>query len=59
VIESAELAYAASLAAGNYILGMSKLSPDETYQYVMKRENELTMQQQKESLTRVLSAASE
>ena len=59
VIESAELAYAASLAAGNYILEMSRLSPDETYRYVMKRENELTMLNQRESLTRILSSASE
>ena len=59
VVECAELAYGASLAAGNYILEMSSLSPDETYRYVMKRENELTMQQQKERLDHILSSTSE
>ena len=59
VVECAELAYGASLAAGNYILEMSRLSPDETYRYVMKRENELTMQQQRESLHHILSCTSE
>ena len=42
-----------------YILEMSRLSPDETYRYVMKRENELTMQQQKERLDHILSGTSE
>ena len=59
VVECAELAYSASLAAGNYILEMSCLSPDETYRYVMKRENELTMQQQKERMNYILSGTSE
>ena len=59
VVECAELAYGASLAAGNYILEMSRLSPDETYRYVMKRENELTMQQQKERMNYILSGTSE
>ena len=59
VVECAELAYGASLAAGNYILEMSCLSPDETYRYVMKRENELTMQQQKERMNYILSGTSE
>ena len=52
----ADLAYGASLAAGRYILHMSSLSPDDTYRYVMKRENELTMQSQKEAYERVISA---
>ena len=59
VRECAEIAYGASLAAGNYILEMSRLSPDETYRYVMKRENELTMQQQKERMNYILSGTSE
>ena len=54
-----ELAYGASRAAGNYVLTLSGLSSDDTYQYVMKRENELTMQQQKQCLDRVLSAATQ
>ena len=53
----ADLAYGASLAAGRYILQMSRLSPDDTYRYVMKRENELTMQAQKEAYDRVIGAA--
>ena len=59
VIQCAELAYGASRAAGNYVLTLSGLSSDDTYQYVMKRENELTMQQQKQCLDRVLSAATQ
>ena len=51
--ESAELAYAASVAAGKFILWMSSQSPDDTYRYVVKRENELTMLQQKEALDRI------
>lgn len=53
----ADLAYGASLAAGRYILQMSRLSPDDTYRYVMKRENELTMRAQKEAYDRVIGAA--
>ena len=59
VVQCAELAYGASLVAGDYILEMSRLSPDEIYRYVIKRENELTMQQQRESLDRILSVGSE
>ena len=51
--EGAELAYGASLAAGEYVLTMSALSPDETYRYVMKRENELTMQDQHARFDRI------
>ena len=53
----ADLAYGASLAAGRYILQMSRLSTDDTYRYVIKRENELTMQAQKEAYDRVIGAA--
>ncbi len=53
----ADLSYGASLSAGRYILEMSRLSPDDTYRYVMKRENELTMQAQKETYDRVIAAA--
>lgn len=52
----ADLAYGASLAAGRYILYMSSLSPDDTYRYVMKRENELTIQAQKAAYERVITA---
>ncbi|MBQ9663990.1 MAG: cyclodeaminase/cyclohydrolase family protein [Oscillospiraceae bacterium] len=56
--ESADLAYGASLAAGRYVLYMSSLSSDDTYQYVMRRENELTMQEQKAVYDRVSAAVS-
>lgn len=52
----ADLAYGASLAAGRYILYMSSLSPDDTYRYVMKRENELTMQAQRAVYERIITA---
>lgn len=54
-----DMAYGASTAAGRYILSMSRQSPDDTYQYVMRRENELTMQTQKETYERILTAAGE
>ena len=53
--ESVILAYAASSAASRFILHMVSLSPDETYRYVMKRENEITMQEQKSMHDRILS----
>ena len=53
---AADLAYGASKAAGRYILYMSSLSPDDTYRYVMKRENQLTMLDQKEAYERVIAA---
>ena len=48
-----DLAYAASLAAGQYILMMGSRSPDDTYRYIIRRENELTMQEQKARLDRI------
>ena len=53
LIQSADLAYAASLAAGQYILMMGSRSPDDTYRYIIRRENELTMQEQKARLDRI------
>ena len=53
--ESADLAYGASLAAGRHVLFMSSLSPDDTYRFVMKRENELTMHEQREVYERILT----
>ena len=53
--ESAEFAYAAALSASEFVLTTSALSTDDTYRYVIKRENELTMQEQKELLDRILS----
>ena len=57
IVQCAELAYGASQAAGNYILTMSGISSDDTYRYVMKRENELTMQRQREAYNRILSSS--
>ena len=53
LVQSADLAYAASLAAGQYILMMGSRSPDDTYRYIIRRENELTMQEQKARLDRI------
>ena len=58
VAAGADMAYGASLAAGRDILLMSSLSPDETYRYIIKRENELTMQPQRETYERIIHAAS-
>lgn len=56
LLESADLAYGASLAAGRHILSMSRQSPDDIYRYVMRRENELTMQAQRAVYDRILAA---
>ena len=58
LVSGADMAYGASLAAGRYILYMSSLSPDDTYRYVMRRENELTMQEQKAAYDRVVQNCS-
>ena len=57
LVECADLAYGASLAAGRYILYLSGMSCDDTYRYVMCRENELTMTAQKEIYDRLTKAA--
>ena len=57
LVECADLAYGASLAAGRYILYLSGMSCDDTYRYVMRRENELTMTAQKEIYDRLIEAA--
>ena len=56
LLESADLAFGASLAAGRHVLFMSGLSQDDTYRFVMKRENELTMQVQREVYNRITVA---
>ena len=56
LVECADLAYGASLAAGRYILYLSGMSCDDTYRYVMRRENELTMTAQKEIYDRLTEA---
>ncbi len=57
IAAGADMALGASLAAGRYILAMSSLSPDDTYRYVMKRENELTMQEQRAVYERISGTA--
>lgn len=56
VKECAELAMAAVRSAMSYILNMSDASADETYRFVIRRENELTLQQQREIYERILAA---
>lgn len=43
--ESAETAMGASKSAARYIVDMSSKSSDETYKYVTRRENEITLDQ--------------
>ena len=45
VLESAELAMAAMRTAMHYILNLSSKSMDETYRFVTKRENQITLEQ--------------
>ncbi len=53
LLESAELAYASSRTAVPFILQMGSYSDDETYRYVLKRENELTLAEQKKTYDRI------
>jgi hypothetical protein len=59
LMQSADLAYGASLAAGQFVLMTAEQSEDETWRYVMKRENELTMQQQSDLLAQVRERCSQ
>ena len=45
LVESAELSMASVRASMQYILNMSSSSKDETYRYVMRREQEITLGQ--------------
>ena len=56
VAACADLAYGASHAAGHYVLSLSEQSADDTYRYVMQRENELTMQQQSAIYQRLITS---
>ncbi len=53
IMESADLSYSASRTAGRYILSTSSDCSDDTYRFVMKRENEITMKAQKECYDRI------
>ena len=59
LMQSADLAYGASLAAGGFIRMTAEKSADETWRYVMNRENELTMQGQAALLDRVRSCSAQ
>ena len=59
LMQSADLAYGASLAAGGFIRMTAEKSADETWRYVMNRENELTMQAQAALLDRVRSCSAQ
>ena len=56
--ESAELAMAAIRSARLYILDMAEKSTDETYRFVVRRENEITLEQCT-ALASAVSAAAE
>lgn len=51
--QGVELTLASSQVCVSYCLKMSSLSQDETYRYVIRRENELTMQAMKETADRI------
>ena len=54
--ESAELAFAAAKGCVPYILMMGSYSSDDTYRFVIKRENELNMAAMQESHQKILDA---
>ena len=45
ILESAELAMAAMKVSMHYILSFASRSTDETYRFVLKRENQITLEQ--------------
>ena len=53
VKESAELSMGAIRARMSYILNFADLSTDDTYKYVLKRENEITLGQCEESWKKI------
>ncbi len=55
VLESAELSMGALRTAMRYILGMSANSTDETYRFVSRRENEITLEQVQPVYDRILA----
>ena len=56
--ESAELAFSAAKGCIPYILMMGSYSSDDTYRFVIKRENELNMKAMQESHQKILDALS-
>lgn len=55
--ESAELAMSAIRAARMFILDMSDKCSDDTYRYIVRRENEITLNACAESAAEVIAAA--
>ena len=55
--ESAELSMSAIRAARLFILDMSDKCSDDTYRYIVRRENEITLKACEESAARVIAAA--
>ena len=55
--ECAELAMGAIRSARLYILDMSDRCSDDTYRYIVRRENELTLSQCMETASEILKAA--
>ncbi|MBR1456405.1 MAG: cyclodeaminase/cyclohydrolase family protein [Oscillospiraceae bacterium] len=55
VLEGAEIAMAAIRASMRYILHMSSGSMDETYRYITRRENEITLEQSTEVYEAILA----
>ncbi len=55
--ESAELAMSAIRAARMFILDMSDKCSDDTYRYIVRRENEITLKACEECAARVIAAA--
>ena len=55
--ESAELSMSAIRAARLFILDMSDKCSDDTYRYIVRRENEITLKACEESAAKVIAAA--
>ena len=55
--ESAELALAAVKAARMYIVDLSDYCSDDTYRFVIRRENEITLEQCEKNAAAVREAA--
>nr|MCR5088854.1 hypothetical protein [Oscillospiraceae bacterium] len=56
VLSAADLAHGAGRAAVPYILRQGDFSTDETYRYVLRRENELTLRQQQTAYDSIRAA---
>ncbi len=53
LLECSELALASSKLCISYCLKMSSMSEDDTYRYVIRRENELNLQEMQENAERI------